>query len=493
MKRIFNYSANVRILFVISHMMILVGVHQLAAGKKKPSKKPNIIYLLADDAGYGDFGCYGQEKFTTPNIDKLAASGMKFTQHYSGSTVCAPSRSALLTGQHTGHTPIRGNLPREGGGEGQPPLPKSSITIAEMLKKEGYTTGAFGKWGLGFPRSEGDPINQGFDEFYGYNCQAEAHRYYPNHLWYNFTKVDLPNNTGANPETYSQDLIQEKTLEFIDKNKDEPFFLYVPFVVPHAELIAPDDTIYQKFKGKFPEEKPFEGKPGAAYGSEDFLTHRYAPQAEPRTVFAAMMFRMDVYVGQIMDKLKELGIEDNTIVMFASDNGPHNAGGGDPKFFNSNGGFRGIKRDLYEGGVRTAFIASWPDKIKAGQTSDHMSSFWDVMPTLADIADSKTPKYSDGISFLPTLLGKGDQKTHEYLYWEFYERGGKIAVRKDQWKGIILKAKNPDKARFELYNLEVDPKEKNNIANENPEIVAELKSIMKSAHIDNESYQVKIN
>ena len=445
----------------------------------KKEKQPNIIYILADDLGYGDLSSYGQEKFETPRIDELAARGIKFTQHYSGAPVCAPARSSLMTGQHTGHTPIRGNKELEG--EGQTPLPGNSVTIAELMKKAGYTTGAFGKWGLGFIGTEGDPVAQGFDEFYGYNCQRMAHRYYPSHLWHNEEKILLDGNDWTKTETYAPDKIQEATLAFIEANKEKPFFAYVPFVLPHAELISPKDSIFDRFKDKF-QETPYttENDFTSDYGP-DIVQMEYASQLKPHAAFAAMVYRMDVYVGQILDKLDELGITDNTIVMFASDNGPHAEGGADPKFFNSAGGLRGIKRDLYEGGVRSPFLVVWPNKIKAGSTSDHVSAFWDVMPTLGEITNIDVPATSDGISFLPTLLGKEGQKQHKYLYWEFPIQKGRKAVRKGDWKGVIYNFNKKPQGQFELYNLADDPSETNNVANEHPEIEKEIRQIMESA------------
>ena len=451
--------------------------------------KPNVIYILMDDMGYGDAGCYGQEKFTTPNIDQMAADGMKFTQHYSGSTVCAPSRSSLLTGQHTGHTPIRGN--KEIKPEGQAPMPASAVTIAEILKGAGYTTGAFGKWGLGFVGTEGDPNNQGFDEFYGYNCQRMAHRYYPTHLWHNSEKVMMEGNDWKHTVTYAQDLIQDATIDFIETNKDKPFFAYVPIVLPHAELLVPDDEILAEYADKF-EETPFVAQKGGDY-NEDHLIYMYASQPKPRATFASMMTRADKYVGEIMAKLDELGIAENTIVMFTSDNGPHQEGGADPEFFNSNGGLRGFKRDLYEGGIRTPFLAVWPGKIAPGSSSDLISAFWDVMPTVADIAGVKLTNETDGISLLPTLLGKGEQAEHPYLYWEFHEKGGRLGVRMGDWKGVIYNVSKKVPNDFELYDLSVDPSETNNVAKDHPEIEAQIREIMKNARTESDVYKFKAN
>jgi len=446
--------------------------------------KTNIIYILADDAGYGDLSCYGQTKFSTPNLDKLAAKGMRFTQHYSGSTVCAPSRSSLMTGQHTGHTPVRGN--KEHKPEGQFPMPSSCITIAEVLKEAGYVTGAFGKWGLGYPHSEGDPNMQGFDEFYGYNCQRMAHRYYPSHIWHNQEKEEMKGNDWNKTVTYAQDEIQKAVLRFIENNKDTNFFAYVPFIIPHAELIAPDDSIFAKFDGMY-EETAFKGSKGADYGKEMEIG-KYCSQAKPKATFAAMMYRMDVYVGQIINLLKELGIEKNTVVMFASDNGPHQEGGADPDFFNSNGGLRGYKRDLYEGGIRSPFIVCWPGKVKAGSLSDHISAFWDVLPTCAEIAGVDVPDGVDGISMLPEFIGKAQPK-HEYLYWEFHEKGGRIAVRMDNWKGVVYNVSKPKLRTFQLFDLSQDLSEQNDVSSAHPDIVNRMKEIMQKARTESDVFK----
>ncbi len=441
--------------------------------KHLPLSPPNIIYILADDLGYGDLGCYGQSKFSTPHLDRLAKDGMRFTRHYSGSTVCAPSRSVLMTGLHTGHTPIRGN--QEVKPEGQSPMPANAITIAELLNEAGYITGAFGKWGLGFPGSEGEPVNQGFDQFFGYNCQRYAHRYYPEYLWENDQKFYLEGNDWSNTGTYAPDVIQEKTLNFIRANKDNSFFAYVPIVIPHAELIVPDDEIFRQHLGLFPEE-PYVGRPGADYGP-DMVISMYCSQENPHATFAAMVQRIDRYVGEIVSTLEELGIAENTILMFTSDNGPHQEGGADPEFFNSSGGLRGVKRDLYEGGLRVPFIVSWPGTVEAGTVSDHPSAFWDVLPTLSDLAGFEA-RVTDGISFLPTLLNKA-QASHEFLYWEFHERGGKQAILMDNWKAVRLQVgKDPD-GPLELYNLSSDPYEEQNVADQNPDLVASFSQMMK--------------
>ncbi len=446
---------------------------------KKAVQKPNIVFILVDDLGYGDLGFLGQKYIETPSIDKLAASGMFFTNFYSGATVCAPSRSAFMTGLHTGHTPIRGNT--EVQPEGQQPMPDSVMTVSKLLRSAGYVTGAFGKWGLGFPGSEGDPVNQGFDRFFGYNCQRYAHRYYPDYLWDNLEKVDLPGNDWTTKGDFAPDVIQERTLAFIEQNQNNPFFLFMPIVMPHAELAAPDDEIMAKYRSKFPEETPYlANRAGADYGPEMAIP-AYQSQAYPHATFAAMVERIDVYVAQVVEKLEELGLSENTLIIFASDNGAHQEGGADPDFFDSNGIFRGHKRDLYEGGIRTPMIAYWPGKIKSGSSSDQSFAFWDLLPTFAEMAGIQPEKETDGISFLPTLLGSGDQKTHDFLYWEFHEQGGKQAVRQGNWKGIKLQVFGADQPVFELYDLSDDPSEAKNLASENPEKMEELAKLMDEA------------
>ena len=442
--------------------------------------RPNIVYIVADDLGYGDLGCYGQKDIRTPNLDRMAREGMIFTQHYSGSTVCAPSRSCLMTGMHTGHTPIRGN--KEIKPEGQHPLPADAVTVAEVLQKAGYATGAFGKWGLGYPGSEGDPNNQGFDEFYGYNCQRYAHNYYPYFLRHNDKKVMLGGNEGKKTEQYGPDLIQEQAIKFIEANKDKPFFMFVPHVIPHAELLVPEDDIVKSYRGRFPE-KPYEG----IDDGPNYKIGGYGSVATPRANFAAMVTRLDQHVGEILDKLKELGLDKKTLVMFTSDNGPHGEGGANPSYFNSNGGLRGMKRDLYEGGIRVPMIARWPGRIQAGSGSEHVSAFWDVMPTLAEIAGVNAPKDIDGISFAPTLMGRA-QEEHEYLYWEFHEQGGRQAVRQGKWKAIRLQVKRDPNGPLELYDLQADPQEENNVASQHPDIISRMEQIMKEAHTDSDVF-----
>lgn len=448
-------------------------------------EQPNIIYILADDLGYGDLGFTGQEKFETPNIDRLFADGMFLTDHYAGSTVSAPSRSSLMTGEHTGNTPIRGNI--EIYPEGQHPLPDDRPGMVNILQDAGYATGAFGKWGLGFVGTTGDPNNQGFDIFFGYNCQRIAHRYYPPYLWHNDQQVFLEGNDWTNKEVYAPDVIQEKTLKFIKDNKDHPFFLFVPTLIPHAELIVPEDSIWDSYRGRYPETPWINTRKGAEYGP-DLDPLLYASVQKPRATYAAMVARLDMYVGQIIDKVEELGLEKNTLIMFTSDNGPHQEGGNDPEFFNSRGGFRGYKRDLYEGGIRVPTAAYWPGVIPKGSRSGHVSAFWDMLPTFTELAGAAVPEDIDGISMVPLLTGKGDmQDQHEYLYWEFHERNGRQAVRKGNWKAVRYNVFQGD-VPVELYDLSADPAETNNLARQHPEIAERMKEIMMNARTESEIF-----
>lgn len=446
-----------------------ISIPQYHFCTKSDTQKPNIIFILADDLGYGDLGCYGQTKIKTPNLDQMAAEGMRFTQHYAGSTVCAPSRCSLLTGLHTGHTFIRGNREIEGY---QLAIPAGTQTIATLLKQAGYNTGLVGKWGLGGPDTTGHPNKQGFDYFYGYLGQVQAHFYYPPFLWENDNKIELPGNTDSKKETFSHDLLSEKALEFIEKNKNDQFFLYLAYTIPHAELAAPEDSI-NDYKDQF-DETPYIGR-------------HYGSQPTPRAAYAAMVSRMDRDVGKILNLLKQLGVDNNSIVCFTSDNGPHSEGGNDPAIFNSSGPMRGIKRDLYEGGIRVPFIVRWPGKIKAGAVSDHVSAFWDLLPTCCEISGFDPPANVDGISFYPELLGK-KQDRHPYLYWEFHERDGKLAVRMGDWKAVKLNIKTePDRA-VELYNLKEDIHEDRDVAGEHPDIVKKIKKIIEQARTKSEQF-----
>ncbi len=429
--------------------------------------KPNIVFILTDDLGYGDLSCYGQQKFTTPSIDRLAAEGMKFTQFYAGATVCAPSRCSLMTGFHGGHAVIRGN--KDDKVLGNFPLPKEQITVAEVLKKAGYATGCFGKWGLGAPHNEGSPMKHGFDEFFGYYSQRDAHNYYPPYLHKNDEKVELDG------KTYSHDLIEKEALDFIRKNKDKPFFCFMPVTIPHAAMQVPEKYV-EPFRKTFSEFEDVIGK--------------YSFQTEvrnPVAAFAGMMSRLDETVARVLALLKESGIDENTIVCFTSDNGPHHEGGHRSDWFESFGAVRGYKRDLYDGGIRVPFIVRWPRKVKPGTVSQHLGAFWDVLPTFADVAgvpEADRPKNIDGLSFLPTLLGDDkSQKQHPYLYWEFYEQKGKVAARYGKWKGVRLNVANEPNGPIEIYDLESDVKETTNVAEKHPEIVAEFERIFREAHV----------
>lgn len=464
----------------------IAAVTNVVQAGEKPVQQPNIVYILADDLGYGDLSCYGQKRFSTPQIDQLAKSGIRFTQHYAGCTVCAPSRSSLMTGQHTGHTPIRGNKGWEP--EGQYPMTANAFTIAEMLKQAGYNTGAFGKWGLGFVGTEGDPNKQGFDEFFGYNCQSLAHNYFPEYLWDNDQKVILKGNANNQSNDYAPELFHKRALRFIEKNNPsktgKPFFLFYPNIIPHAELLLPEENL-KEFRGKLIPEKEYKG---AEPGSPNFRKGPYGTQKETHAAFAAMVTYLDRQVGEVVAKLKELGLDKNTLIIFTSDNGPHLEGGADPDYFDSNGPFRGYKRDLYEGGIRVPMIACWPEQIKPGTTSDHLSAFWDVMPTIAEITGCKTPENIDGISFLPTLTGKAKQRQHQNLYWEFHEMNGRQAIRNGDWKLVRYQVFIPANTTTELYNIKNDPEEKTNLAAQHPEIVARLLTEMNHSRIDSEIF-----
>ena len=444
-------------------------------GEAQKESKPNIIFILADDLGYGDIGCYGQQKIATPNIDRLAKMGVKFTQFYSGSTVCAPARSSFMTGLHTGHTSIRGNRTLQP--EGQVPLHDSVITIAMLLKQAGYITAAFGKWSLGFITTSGDPQKKGFDEFYGYNCQTLAHNYYPDHLWHNHDRIDLPGNLKFD-SVYSADLIHQQAIKFLNSNHDRPFFLYLPYTLPHADVIVPHDEVYDGYVKKFNEQP-------AAIKSTDNEKHHFDPY--PHAAFAAMVSRLDKFVGEIMQTVKAQGIEENTLIIFTSDNGPHKENGGDPVFFNSNGGFRGIKRDLYEGGIRVPFIACKKGMTKGGTVNETPAALWDLFPTFLQLAGAQQTKTVDGISILPLLKGQ-KQIGHSYFYWELHEAGGKQAVRFGNWKGVKLNVSTVNNSPIELYDLKTDPQEKNNIASKHPDVVKKIENFMKEAYVPNSDW-----
>ena len=453
---------------IVLFLIISTGV--LANGVKSP----NIIYILADDLGYGDLSCMGQKHFKTPNIDRLAKEGMLFTQHYSGATVCAPSRCALMTGKHTGHAVVRGNS--EVVPEGQQPMPSDTYTIAKMLQSEGYITGLFGKWGLGAPDTFSEPLKMGFERFYGYNCQRHAHHYYPYYLWNDDRRDMLWGNFGMETKEYGPTLIHKEVLAFIENNQDNPFYCFYALIQPHAEMFAPEEYM-QKYRGKFLPESSYVGTDEGI----NFRKFAYGSQPEAHAAFAAMVNNLDDYVGDILAKLHELGIAENTLIMFSSDNGPHQEAGHNPEYFDSNGPLRGFKRDLYEGGIRVPMIAWWPNKISPQSQTDHISAFWDIMPTYADIIDKDLPDDIDGISFLPTLLGKNEQKKHKYLYWEFHEKKGRVAIRKDSWKGIRYNVSVDNNSPLELYDLSNDIGEENNIASNHPDIVNELDNLLLKA------------
>jgi arylsulfatase A-like enzyme len=426
------------------------------------SQKPNIIFIMADDLGYGDLGCYGQKEIMTPNIDSLAEQGTRFTQCYAGSPVCAPSRSALMTGQHLGQTRVRGNTGKAGGvvitDNGPPqrrvPLELEDVTVAEVLKTAGYTTGMTGKWGLGEPGTPGIPTKQGFDEWFGYLNQRRAHNYYPEFLWKNENKFLLHKNKEGNQETYSHDLFTEFALDFIKQHKQAPFFLYLPYTIPHAKYHIPSTDPYS--------EKPWE---------------------EKEKVHAAMVTRMDRDIGKIVALLKDLDLDKNTIIFFCSDNGAAKRWEGR---FDSSGLLRGQKRDLYEGGIRTPMIVHWPDHVPKGSVSDLVWYFPDVLPTLADLAGASLPENIDGTSVLPTLLGEKQDLGNRFLYWEFHEREFQQAARFNDWKALRLSKDGP----IELYDLAGDLGEEENIADRHPEIVRKFEEYFRTARIESANWPV---
>ena len=419
------------------------------------AERPNIIFILADDLGYGDLGCYGQKHIKTPNIDRIAAEGIRFTQHYAGSTVCAPSRCVLMTGLHTGHTAVRGN--REIKPEGQYPIAAETITVAKVLKRAGYITAVVGKWGLGGPGSSGVPNKQGFDHWFGYLCQRKAHSYYPEYLWKNGKKIILEKNKAGKKGTYSHDLFTAEAMDFIRQNRNRRFFLYLPYTIPHTRY-------------EIPSTEPYSDR----------------PWAKKEKVHAAMITRMDRDIGRTMNLLKKLNIDEKTIVFFSSDNGAAQRWEGR---FDSSGLLRGRKRDVYEGGIRTPLVVKWPGKIKPAAESDHISAFWDFLPTCAELAGVSAPENIDGISMVPTLLGRDDrQKRHKFLYWEFFhwKKGFYLAVRMSDFKVVRLSPTGP----LELYNLKTDIAEKNNIAAEHPEIIAEIEAYLKTARTDSPHWPI---
>ena len=489
-------------------MLLALGVLFNACSSPNTSQRPpNIIYILADDLGYAELGCYGQSLIETPNIDALATGGMRFTQHYSGAPVCAPARCILMTGKHAGHAYVRGNDEwRERGEvwdfakavndpnlEGQRPLPTGTFTVGRMLQQQGYKTAIVGKWGLGAPLTEGIPNKQGFDFFFGYNCQRQAHTYYPKHLWKNEEKVWLDNplvvpgtklDSLADPSEdasyanfrltdYAPELMLEESLSFMEANKDQPFFLYFASPIPHVPLQAPQKWV-DHYQEKFDKEEPYLGNRG------------YFPNRTPHATYAAMVSYLDEQVGALVEKLKEMGEYENTLIIFSSDNGPSFNGGTDSPYFDSAHPFRSErgrgKGFTYEGGIRVPMIAHWPGKIQAGSTSDHISVFYDVMPTLGEVTGAEMPGDLDGISFLPTITGKGPQAVHDFLYWEFPSYTGQQAIRMGDWKGIRTNLFK-DSLGIALYNLKTDIREENNVADEHPEIVEQIRVIMEREHV----------
>ena len=426
-----------------------------ALAQRRP---PNVVFILADDLGYGDLGCYGQQEIQTPNIDRMAAEGTRFTQVYAGCTVCAPSRCALMTGFHTGHARVRGNKRNE------ELLQPGDFTISEMFKQSGFTTGIIGKWGIGGLGHPGYPTRKGWDEWFGFFSQLHAHTYYPEHLLDGEHEHLDTGNWGATKKGYAPDLFLDRALKFIDKNKANPFLLYFASTIPHANNELGRDT----GDGiEIPEDAPYSAKSW--------------PKLERK--FAATITRLDRDIGRILEKLKTLGLDDNTLVLFSSDNGAHREGGHNPDFFKSSGPLRGIKRDLTEGGIRVPFIARWPGKVPAAKTSDHPFAFWDMMPTLADAIGVKAPQGIDGISMYPALLGQ-PAKTHEYLYWEFHEGGFSQALRAGDWKLIKSKGKTM------LFNIKADVHEDTDLAAANPDIVARLAKLMAGARTDSPDFPV---
>jgi len=489
-------------LFFKSFFFILIII--LYGCEDSKLKQPNIIYVLADDLGYGEIGVYGQKLIETPNIDKLANSGMLFTNHYSGAPVCAPARSVLMTGMHMGNTHIRANGEWSERGdvwsfkamlddpslEGQRPLLDSIVTVANVLQENGYKTGMVGKWGLGAPMTNSIPNKKGFDFFYGYNCQRQAHTYYPTHLWKNEERHLLDNyivtkqegiDVNADPKDdisylkynqkdYAPDLMHREALDFIDRNKDENFFLYYASPIPHLPLQGPQKWV-DYYLEKFGPEDPYTGK-------------SYFPNKNPRATYAAMISYLDEQVGELVAKLKEIGEYENTLIIFTSDNGPTHVPQVDTKFFNSTGIFvnsrNTMKGSVNEGGVRVPMIASWPNEIKEGSSSDHISAFYDFFETALDVANIKTPFPTDGISFYPTLIG-ADQNQHDYLYWEYPASGGLQAIRMGKWKGL-KKNLFKEKSKLQLFDLSKDVKELNNLSKEFPEIVSILEGYLREAH-----------
>jgi len=433
---------------------------------------PNIIIIQADDLGYGDLSVYGQSRFRTPNIDRLAKSGMRFTNYYAGSTVCAPSRTALMTGLHTGHAWIRGN--------GEISLREEDRTVAMLLRDAGYRTAVIGKWGLGNAGLPGQPDRKGFEYSFGFLDHRHAHRQFTDHLFRNAQRVEVDLN-----KDYANDLFTREAAGFIGRDDRRPFFLYLNYTVPHAELRVPEDSL-KAFKGRFPETPFVNATADAKPIGPDGPSLGYRSQPAPHAAFAAMITRMDRDIGRLVDLVKKRGQDRRTLVVFTSDNGPHQEGGGEPAFFKSSGGLRGIKRDLYEGGIRVPMIASWPGTIPAGRVSNYAAAHWDIFPTLAEVAGVPPPPNLDGVSIAGVLRGR-TQPPHAFMYWEFHERGFQQAVRMGDWKAVRLAKDQP----LELYNLATDRAETTNVASKEPAIVAQIESYLKTARTDSPNWPVK--
>ena len=479
--------------FLASFLLITLPINAQNKATKKNGRLPNIIYVYADDLGYGELEAYGQLKIKTPNLNKLAEEGMTFTQHYTSTPVCAPARCMLLTGKHGGHSYIRGNYELGGFPDslegGQMPLPEGVYTLPKMLQKAGYRTGMAGKWGLGMNDNTGSPLKQGFDFYVGILDQKQAHNYYPTHLWLNDQKLPLDNperfvHKSLRPanvndddfdyfegKVYSGDVLTRYALQFIEENKKQPFFLYLPFPQPHVSLQAPQEFV-QQYIGQFANEKPY-------YGEQGYASSKY-----PLSTYAAMITYLDAQIGKVMDKIKESGLDENTIIMFSSDNGATFNGGVKADFFNSAGGLRGLKLDLFEGGIREPFLARWPGKIKAGSKTDLISAQYDLMATLAELTGQPAGN-TDGLSFLPTLLGKpGSQEKHEYLYWEFPEKGGQVAIRLGDWKGVKVNIgkQGYKNAPWELFNLKEDSAETRDVSARHPDLLQRFNEIVRKEH-----------
>ena len=464
---------NIKFLGFFLLVMLFHG-HQLAA-QQEPARKPNLIFILADDLGYGNISAFNPNSvLKTPNLDRLTNQGIKFTRFYSGNTVCAPSRCALMTGKHMGTAYIRGNSKAK---DGKGALRPEDLTLSEILKKSGYTTGMFGKWGLGDVESKGAPHLKGFDQFYGYLDQSHAHDYYTDSLYE--IRNGITQVVNVSNQEYTQDLILNKSIAFIKEHKDQPFFLYLPFTLPHAELIVPNDLL-----------KEFQHKDGSSvFGEEEYFSKKgnYDDQAQPHAAFAAMVKKLDDDIGKIVLLIETLGLEDDTYIFFSSDNGPHQEGGADPAFFNSWGPLRGIKRDLYEGGIRVPLIVKVPGNKNTINQVDEAWAFWDILPTFTAIANANTPKNIDGISFLETIKKGNQQNKHQELYWQFNEKGVlKEAITMENWKLIRFKEKDK-KEVLELYDLATDIGEQVNIANAHPDIVKKLYAQRKKVKKDPEN------